>query len=758
MTNSNWRKRLAVWRNRFYLYPPPDAMPHTPYFWLATGLVALLALLFAGYFGFYLTGRHAAYITSAEDLGIMDQAIWSTLHGQLFHQTICNTINDTNCSSIQGISRFAIHFEPILFLVSLFYLVCANPKTLLVIQSLVVASGAFPAFWLARLRLRNELAAVFIALLYLLYPAQQQATVFDFHAVTFTASLLLFTLYFMYTRRAILLFVFAILSMACKEEIPLVILMFGLWTMLFQQRLRSGLALVILSIGWIGLGLLVIHIFSPTGQPLLASRYSALGHNPLAIARNLLLHPFGNFRLYVLDPNHMLYLRILLSPLGYLPLVAPWALVLAAPSLAVNLLSSDPNMRSGFFQYNAEIVPVLIFATIEGIVVILWIVRWLVKRFQSVRAQKETTPGETSSSGIVALARASSPTRWVYFILLFALLSYATYNDVRANMVRGALPFSAVTVDPFQGARQFIPKYQWPSPDAHTKLAKQFITMIPPAASVSAQSHLVPHVSHRFNIFLFPFADDRADYIFLDVSGNTYPLLSFDYIREVKQILLNGHYGVVAAQDGYLLLKHGLPSVGLSSYSPFQISSDTYYQLPNLPDQFCSFVHVAPRQVQNPLQITFSTPGNSSMNAVGLSVVAPRVFSLTTGSMQITTYWKVDKPTQVPVKMLVTVTDKLGKDHYVTIDFPTLAWCPTNTWQPGTIYSTVSNLFLLRGIPKGLAHVSISVLPLTDPYSKIPDVMDTQNWFPLQIGRAPSSVITSHGNKALQVATMEIVP
>src|SRR5205823_2068994 len=243
--NPTWRKHIAVWRNRLYLYPAPDAMPQTRLFWLATGLVTLAALLFAGYFSFYLTGRHAAYITSAEDLGIMDQAIWSTLHGQLFHLTICNTINDTNCSSIQGISRFAIHFEPILFLVSLFYLVCANPKTLLVIQSLVVASGAFPAFWLARLRLRNELAAVFIALLYLLYPAQQQATIYDFHAVTFTAALLLFTLYFMYTRRTVWLFIFAILSMACKEEIPLTIIIFGLWSMLFQQRWRSGLALVL---------------------------------------------------------------------------------------------------------------------------------------------------------------------------------------------------------------------------------------------------------------------------------------------------------------------------------------------------------------------------------------------------------------------------------------------------------------------------------------------------------------------------------
>src|SRR5437764_822639 len=350
--NSIWRKHIAVWRNRLYLYPAPDGMPQTRLFWLATGLITLAALLFAGYFIFYLTGRHDAYITSAEDLGIMDQAILSTLHGQLFHQTICNTVNDTNCYSFNGISRFAIHFEPILFPVSLFYLIWSNPKTLLVIQSLLVASGAFPAFWLARLRLRSELAAVIIALLYLLYPAQQQATIYDFHAVTFTASLLLFTLYFMYTRRTVWLFIFAILSMACKEEIPLVILIFGLWSMLFQQRWRSGLALALLAIAWIGLGLLILHFYSPTGHSLLASRYSALGNSPIAIVKSILLHPVGILRVYVFEPFHLLYLRILLSPVAYFPLLAPWIFVLAVPSLAINMLSSEANMHSGFFQYN----------------------------------------------------------------------------------------------------------------------------------------------------------------------------------------------------------------------------------------------------------------------------------------------------------------------------------------------------------------------------------------------------------------------
>src|SRR5712691_11507389 len=208
-------------------------MPRTPLFCIAIGLVSLMALLFSGFFIAFVTSRQDAFLTAAEDMGNMDQAVWSIIHGQILHQTICNVVSDTNCYSAAGFSRFAIHFEPMLFPVSLFYVIWSSPKTLLVLQTLIVASGAFPAFWLARLRLRNELAAVAIALVYLLYPAQQQATIFDFHAVTFTTSLLLFMLYFMYTRRTLWLFVFAILSMACKEEIPAVIALFGLWTMLF---------------------------------------------------------------------------------------------------------------------------------------------------------------------------------------------------------------------------------------------------------------------------------------------------------------------------------------------------------------------------------------------------------------------------------------------------------------------------------------------------------------------------------------------
>ena len=111
--------------------------------------------------------------------------------------------------------------------------------------------------------------------------------------------------------------------------------------------------------------------------------------------------------------------------------------------------------------------------------------------------------------------------------------------------------------------------------------------MIPESASVSAQSSLVPHISERKSIYLFPYQDTSADYIFLDTTSYFYPFQSsYSYISEVKNVLMGGNYGVVAAQDGYLLLKRGLPAPGISPLSPVQQGDDV---LPQLPDELLFF-------------------------------------------------------------------------------------------------------------------------------------------------------------------------
>jgi uncharacterized membrane protein len=730
MSKAAWKKRVEIWRNRLYLYPQPEPMARTVLFWISLGLVTLMALLFSGYFIVLLTTKQDAFLTSAEDLGIMDQAIWSITHWQLLHQTICNIVTDTNCYSTAGISRFAIHFEPILFPVSLLYVIWSGPKTLLVMQTLVVASGAFPAFWLARLRLRNELAAAAIALVYLLYPAQQQATTFDFHAVTFTASLLMFTLYFMYTRRTVWLFVFAVLSMACKEEIPLVIAFFAIWSMIFQRRYRSGLALLTLSVCWIGCTFLVYHLFSPTGHSLLTSRYSYLGQGPIEIVRNVLSHPFSLFSQHVLEQAHLQYLRLLLAPVGYLPLLAPWVLVLAFPSMAINLLSTDPNQYLGYYQYSAEIVPILIFATIEAMVVVIW---WVESYMNTVRPN----PQESEKKG-KSLFAGRYLERWIRSLSLFILIGFVLFSVVRHDGLYGALPNTL--------------GFHWPQVVPHDNLAQSFIERIPPTASVSAQSNLVPHISERSAIYLFPYGIDRAEYIFLDIISSPYPYQADTYMAAVKKVLMSGQFGVVAAQDGYLLLKRGLPPPGISPYSPVKQGINV---VPNLPETFCSFVNISPKLVLHPLQVNFASHSSSSavISLVGYDVVVPTAYNSSSSHIQVTTDWEVNSTNIPPLQVLVMLTDNNGKERFESADFPALSWCPSTTWKPGMIIRIVTSNLDVSMVPHGLTHVAIALLPFSTSSKTSAEVPDQ---FSFVIVHAPYTVKPIGGTHVLQLNTVTI--
>jgi uncharacterized membrane protein len=712
-------------------------MPFTRVFWVATGLVTVAVLLFSVYFIALLMVRQDAFMTNAEDFGITDQALWNTIHGHLLQQTICNIVFDTNCVSPAGIIRFAIHVDPLLIPISLLYFIWADPKVLLVLQTLVVASGAYPAFWLARLRLRSNLAAVVIAVLYLLYPALQQALVFDFHAVTFAAPFLLFMLYFMYTGRTVGVFIFALLSLACKEEIGLVVAMFGVWAIVFQWRWRSGLALFLIGITWFYLAYAVImpH-FSPTGHPLLVSRYPQLA-KPTAFIANSLLHPHEFLNQYIREPGHLAYLNVLFAPALYLPLLVPWVFFIALPSLAINLLSSDPQMYSGIFQYNAEIVPVLIFATIEALVVIGWLIQVMMASLRMYYSQRS---GKHDGLGFYPWL----PARIVHIVLLAGLL--------------GGTLVSAINTDySFYGQMPFSQNFRWPKVTDHIRLAQHFIDMVPPMASVSAQSKLVPHLSEREHIYLFPYADDLADYVFLDVTSDTYPYNASQYMHEVQRVLLSGKYGVAFAQDGYLLLKRGLSEPSLSPFSPMVLEEgvDASQVLLNWPKDFCSNIYAKPKDVTHPLKVDFTTPDGGNVRLVGYNVSASQPFSRSKDTVGITTFWQITAPSTTPLRLLLFVQMEQGGTYLLSADVPTMSWCPSSSWQSGKIVRIDSPQVGIQWtkVPDGLAHMSLALLPLVQSSSTI---MDVHARLPLHVVSAPGAVIASPSAKALQLMTLQI--
>jgi uncharacterized membrane protein len=504
--------------------------------------VAALVVMFVIYYSAYLFAMQDAYLTHGEDMGIMMQALWNTTHGAVLHQTVCNIVSDTNC--LGDVSRLAIHFEPIMFPIALLYWAFPSAKTLQFLQTAIVALGAFPAYWIASRRLGNVAVGVLFAFLYLLHASLDSAVTFDFHAVTLAAPFLMFALYFLLTRNTVGLFSFCVLAMSTKEEVALSVALIGLCAIAFQSRWRVGAGLLAMAVAWVVMEVAIMHAASPIGHAPTIGRYAQFGTSPAQIVIYVLTHPALILRNYVFDHSRILYLRALVAPLGYLAVLSPLVILITAPALAINMLSSDPRMYSGFLQYAAESVPIMVLASIESVAFLARVGTRLYLRLK--RSVVDTS--RPMHDGLPILSRLGARLRHFYSpqpvqVLALALTLVALGFCLHSQRNHNYTPLGAT--------------FTWPQTTAHTRIADQLVAMIPPNASVTAQSNLVPHVSNRRYVYMFPYQAHQAEYVLLDQTGELYPLDTMPavYRADVASVLADPAYRIVVDRDGYLLLR-----------------------------------------------------------------------------------------------------------------------------------------------------------------------------------------------------------
>jgi len=99
--------------------------------------------------------RHNTFGSSAMDLGYTDQVLWNTLRGRPFQfSTYQNARIDLPLEKFRRTdSLLGYHVELVLWPISLLYLLYESPITLLVLQAVGIALGAWPAFLLVLIRL-----------------------------------------------------------------------------------------------------------------------------------------------------------------------------------------------------------------------------------------------------------------------------------------------------------------------------------------------------------------------------------------------------------------------------------------------------------------------------------------------------------------------------------------------------------------------------------------------------------------------------
>ncbi|MGH2346120.1 MAG: DUF2079 domain-containing protein, partial [Chloroflexota bacterium] len=610
-------------------------------------------------------------------------------------------------------TRLAIHVEPLIPFLAIFYFFHQHAQTLLVMQSVALATGAIPARLLARRHLRHPLAELAFPVAYLLFPALEAANLYEFHPVAFAAPLLLWAFYFADGKRYTLFALCALAAMGTKEEIGLIVALIGLWIAVRHGERQLGTIIAVLGIVWsfVALKEVVPHFMQRDSS--YWGRYvdPSFLHGQIITQSDTIHFWLHNPRMVidnVTDEAKLSYLHRLFYPAGYLALFSPITLLVAVPSLALILLSYEPHMYGGLAHYSAELVPLIIVSSILG-------AEWL-------------------------CAAVSRFTRLPMGLAVAICSVYVLAASLANQRVNGFTPLST--------------QYDYPAITAHDRLVDRALAMIPSNASVSAEDNLNAHLSDREQIYLYPDTDsDRVQYIILDatqptgseirpcdltvqVQGNS---IACDIVTgpasvngthkliNTEALLRNGKWTIDFAQDGILLLER---------YQKGMVLNTT------LPPAFWTFMEPPASEV--PAGKPIARFGDY-LELEGYQVSRAERTNLRNPDVVLTTWWKVLKPMPKRTRLMHYLTDNTGALQIKQDDQQATDWRTMDQWQPGKIYKVISYQLTVTSAHSGNIGVDVG---LTTDDSNFLNEADNQPVTALRgIG---ASVVVANG-KILQV-------
>lgn len=318
--------------------------------------------------------------------------------------------------------------------------------------------------------------------------------------------------------RAALAAVFIVVS---KENLALW-LAFVLLGLAWQHRQQRGVVWRAAVGAGLALGYFVVitHYLMPaldtTHRPYTQlARYGELGDSLPAIAWHLLTHPSQLWRTLfsnTLPDTTYDYIKLelwvaLLVSGGWALLRRPWYALMLVPILAQKLLANDAGFWGLNYQYSIEIAPVLTLAVAD------------------------TLASRRSASG-----------RWPWVLVPVALFTIVTLYMRRSTW------YDRSTTN-FLVGRHYRPAY----PDRAGLRAA--LARVPAGVSLSASSSLVPHLSNRRDLFLFPVLRTAGVVALLrepDERGS-WPLSPADAQRAALQLRADPNYRVLY-EDAQLVL------------------------------------------------------------------------------------------------------------------------------------------------------------------------------------------------------------
>lgn len=470
---------------------------------------------------------HWGYLSTLTDVGTFDQAVWATLHGFPFLNTIAFS---------SPMNYFGFHFRPILAIFLPFYALIPRVEWMIVAQSLALAISARPIYLLGLRVFGAEIAAFCIAIAYLANPFILSVPPWVFRPESLAVPFIALAMLGVEKADFRLTLLSCIVVVLCKEHFGFMVVGVGI---LWWLRNRN-LALVLILVGF-GLlySLLVLKLvipgLSPTGKHVMLgsymgqlNRYGWLGGGLGEIAQKMFFQPFAVGK-SIIEMGGGGYLILLLIFFLGMPLAGAEFLLPGLADFVANLLSANPMPRGIFSYHSASLVPVMAVAAIYGL--------------------KRTS-------------------RWIGRYSVKQLAIFTLVIGLCGGYLFGPLPLP--------GAYSFwAPVKSMNAPDPEIFLIRQ---VVGDEASVSAQANVGSHFSQRQRIFQYPNKVGEVDAIILRLASptrkieqsNNYPvelqksitgtldahlqMNRYEYIESIEALLQSNEYGVLLWRDPWLIL------------------------------------------------------------------------------------------------------------------------------------------------------------------------------------------------------------
>ena len=431
------------------------------------------------------------YAHDWQDLAGINQAMWSAAHGQWFFQTVTE-------------QHFMGHFQPVLALGCLPYLLAPRVTTLFLLSTLAVALGAVPVYLLGRRELGTR-AGLMWALAYLLYSPLHNVTLTDFRPVVLCIPCLLAALYVFEEKRFGWYCFWCAATVLCQESLGLVVAFLGPYAMWRRRSLRWVLTPTALGVLWFAVctRFIMPALSRDVAYPLGGYLYLWIGNQEAGVLITKILRNPLQYALLALSPSRLELLFKAFWPLCFLPFAAPVAMLVPAASWFQLLMVHHSALHAVRVHWLAPMIPTFFFAAIMGT---RWIAR-VVGRSRSTAAlgcdgsRSTAAPGcdgsrSTAAPGCVSSAAGGrcAPA------LSLAVLAACALSNLGPNSLAqtsGTRPVHNPKVAYVKSVHDPV-LYRM---DAEDRVGWEAVAAVPAEASVAASGDLMPALSHRNTLY-----------------------------------------------------------------------------------------------------------------------------------------------------------------------------------------------------------------------------------------------------------------